>query len=479
MTSNLFIAPWLYCLMSSIVTGYEGGIMEQVKVFLDESEIPRQWYNILADMPTPMSPPLHPGTGQPVGPDDLAPVFPMNLIEQEVTTERWIDIPEEVLEKYLLWRPTPLYRARNLEKLLDAPVQIYYKNEGVSPPGSHKPNTAVAQAYYNKAFGIERLSTETGAGQWGSALSMACQMFGLECRVFMVRVSYEQKPYRRLMMMTWGANCVPSPSDLTQAGKKILAENPDSPGSLGIAISEAIEDAVADEKARYSLGSVLNHVLLHQTIVGLEAQKQLEKIGVYPDVVLGCAGGGSNFGGICLPYVRDKVHGKDISIIAAEPTSCPTMTRGPFAYDFGDTAKTTPLLPMHTLGHDFVPAPIHAGGLRYHGMAPIISHLLKEGIIEARAFDQMETFSAGIQWARSEGFISAPETNHAIAAVVQEAERAKEEGKEKVILFNWSGHGLVDLAAYDAFMTEKLTQYELPEEEMKRALTCIEGLPCP
>ena len=453
--------------------------MEQLKVFLDESEIPRQWYNILADMPSPMSPPLHPGTGQPVGPDDLAPVFPMNLIEQEVSTERWIDIPEEVLEKYLLWRPTPLYRARNFEKLLNAPVQIYYKNEGVSPPGSHKPNTAVAQAYYNKAFGIERLSTETGAGQWGSALSMACQMFGLECRVFMVRVSYEQKPYRRLMMMTWGANCVPSPSNLTEAGKKILADDPDSPGSLGIAISEAIEDAVADEKARYSLGSVLNHVLLHQTIVGLEAQKQLEQIGVYPDVVLGCAGGGSNFGGICLPYVRDKVHGKDISIIAAEPSSCPTMTRGPFAYDFGDTARTTPLLPMHTLGHDFVPAPIHAGGLRYHGMAPIISHLVKEEIIEARAFDQMETFSAGIQWARSEGFISAPETNHAIAAVVQEAQRAKEEGKEKVILFNWSGHGLVDLAAYDAFMTEKLTQYELPEEEMKRALTCIEGLPCP
>jgi tryptophan synthase beta chain len=453
--------------------------MEQVKVFLDESEIPRQWYNILADMPSPMSPPLHPGTGQPVGPDDLAPVFPMNLIEQEVTTERWIDIPEEVLEKYLLWRPTPLYRARNLEKVLDAPVQIYYKNEGVSPPGSHKPNTAVPQAYYNKAFGIERLSTETGAGQWGSALSMACQMFGLECRVFMVRVSYELKPYRRMMMMTWGANCIPSPSDITEAGKKILADDPDSPGSLGIAISEAIEDAVADEKARYSLGSVLNHVLLHQTIVGLEAQKQLETIGVYPDVVLGCAGGGSNFGGICLPYVRDKVHGKDISIIAAEPTSCPTMTRGPFAYDFGDTAKTTPLLPMHTLGHDFVPAPIHAGGLRYHGMAPIISHLVKEEIIEPRAFDQMETFSAGIQWARSEGFISAPETNHAIAAVVQEAQRAKEEGKEKVILFNWSGHGLVDLAAYDAFMTEKLTQYELPEEEMKRALTCIEGLPCP
>jgi len=302
--------------------------MEQVKIFLDESEIPKQWYNVLADMPTPMSPPLHPGTGQPIGPDDLAPVFPMNLIEQEVSSERWIDIPEEVLEKYLLWRPTPLCRALNFERLLDAPVKIYYKNEGVSPPGSHKPNTAIPQAYYNKVFGVKRLSTETGAGQWGSALSMACQMFGLECRVFMVRVSYDQKPYRRMMMMTWGANCIPSPSDKTEAGRKILAENPDSPGSLGIAISEAIEDAVSDENARYSLGSVLNHVLLHQTIV-------------YPDVVVGCTGGGSNFAGLCLPFVRDKIHGKDVSIVAAEPTSCPTLTRGPFAYDFGDTAMTT------------------------------------------------------------------------------------------------------------------------------------------
>jgi tryptophan synthase beta chain len=426
-----------------------------------------------------MSPPLHPGTGQPVGPDDLAPVFPMNLIEQEVSTERWIDIPEEVLEKYLLWRPTPLYRARNFEKLLDAPVRIYYKNEGVSPPGSHKPNTAVAQAYYNKAFGIKRLSTETGAGQWGSALSMACQMFGLECRVFMVKVSYEQKPYRRLMMMTWGADCIPSPSDKTQAGRKILAEDPDSPGSLGIAISEAIEDAVMDETARYSLGSVLNHVLLHQTVNGLECQKQLEKIGVYPDVVIGCAGGGSNFAGLCLPFVRDKIHGKDISVVAAEPTSCPTMTRGPFCYDFGDTVQTTPLLAMHSLGHDFVPAPIHAGGLRYHGMAPIISHLVKEQIVEARAFNQLETFDAGVKWARTEGFISAPETNHAIAAVVEEAKRAKEEGKERVILFNWSGHGLVDLAAYDDFLSGKLTKYELPEEEIQKSLKLIEGLPKP
>ncbi|RZB37898.1 MAG: tryptophan synthase beta chain [Desulfobacteraceae bacterium Eth-SRB2] len=453
--------------------------MKQTKVFLNESEMPRQWYNIVADLPTPMSPPLHPGTGQPVGPDDLAPVFPMNLIEQEVSTERWIDIPEPVLDKLCLWRPSPLYRARNFEKLLDAPVKIYYKNEGVSPPGSHKPNTAVAQAYYNKAFGIKRLSTETGAGQWGSALSMACQMFGLECRVFMVKISYEQKPYRRLMMMTWGADCIPSPSNLTQAGRNILEEYPDSPGSLGMAISEAIEDVVGDKDARYSLGSVLNHVLLHQTIIGLEAQKQLEKIGDYPDIVMGCAGGGSNFAGLFLPFARDKIHGKQISIVAAEPTSCPTMTRGPFAYDFGDTAMTTPLLPMHTLGHGFVPAPIHAGGLRYHGMAPILSHLLKEEIIEARALDQIETFTAGINWARSEGFIPAPETNHAIAAVVQEAQKAKEEGKEKTILFNWSGHGLVDLAAYDTFLSGKLKKYELPEEELQKALKSIEGFPKP
>jgi len=453
--------------------------MEQIKVFLDESEMPRQWYNIQADLPTPLRPPLHPATGQPIKAEDLAPVFPMNLIEQEVSTQRWIDIPEPVLEKYALWRPTPLYRARGLEKALGTPAKIFYKNEGVSPPGSHKPNTAVAQAYYNKVFGIKRLSTETGAGQWGSALSMACQMFGLQCRVFMVKVSYNQKPYRRSMMETWGAECIPSPSDRTQAGRKILAEHPDSPGSLGIAISEAIEDAVGDPEARYSLGSVLNHVLLHQTIIGLEAHKQLEKLGLYPDVVLGCAGGGSNFAGLCLPFVRDKIYGKNITIVAAEPTSCPTLTKGPFRYDFGDTAMTTPLLAMHTLGHDFVPAPIHAGGLRYHGMAPIVSHLLEEKLIEARAFDQVETFTAGVQWARSEGFIPAPETNHAIAAVVQEALRAKEEGKEKVILFNWSGHGLVDMAAYDAFLSGKLTRYELPDEEIRRALAATDAFPKP
>lgn len=453
--------------------------MEQTKVVLPESEIPRQWYNILPDMPTPMSPPLHPGTGKPVGPGDLAPVFPMNLIEQEVSPQRWIDIPEPVLEKYLLYRPTPLCRAYNFEKLLGAPVKIYYKYEGGSPPGSHKPNTAIAQAYYNKAFGIKRLSTETGAGQWGSALSMACAMFGLECRVFMVRISYDQKPYRRLMMATWGAECVPSPSDRTNAGRKVLAETPNSPGSLGIAISEAIEDAVGNKDSRYSLGSVLNHVLLHQTVIGLEAHKQLAQIGQYPDVVMGCAGGGSNFAGVSLPFVRDKIYGKNISVVAAEPASCPTMTRGPFAYDFGDTAMTTPLLPMHTLGHDFVPEPIHAGGLRYHGMAPIISKLVKDGIIEARAYDQIETFKAGVNWARTEGVIPAPETNHALAAVVEEAERAKQEGKEKVILFNFSGHGIIDMSAYDAYLTGKLTTHKLSDEEIARALKSIEGLPKP
>lgn len=451
--------------------------MEQVKVVLRDDEIPRRWYNIQADLPTPMNPPLHPGTGQPVKPEDLAPVFPMNLIEQEASRERWIDIPEPVLQKYALWRPTPLCRARNFEKLLDAPVKIYYKNEGCSPAGSHKPNTAIPQAYYNKEFGIKRLSTETGAGQWGSALSMACQMFGLECRVFMVRVSYEQKPYRRMMMNVWGAECIPSPSVRTAAGRKVLEEHPDSPGSLGIAISEAVEDAVTGKDARYSLGSVLNHVLLHQTVIGLEAKKQFEKIGEYPDVVLGCAGGGSNFAGISLPFVMDRIHGRQVRIVGAEPSSCPTLTRGPFGYDHGDLACMTPLLPMYTLGHDFVPAPIHAGGLRYHGMAPIVSHLLKENLIEARSYNQLETFDAGVKWARTEGFIPAPETTHAIAAVVEEAQRAREEGKERTILFNWSGHGLVDLASYDAYLTGMLSQYELPEEEIERAKRTISSYP--
>ncbi len=453
--------------------------MEQTKILLEDREIPRQWYNILADVPTPMSPPLHPGTGEPVKAEDLAPIFPMNLIEQEVTTERWIDIPEPVLEKLILYRPSPLCRARNFERLLGAPVKIYYKYEGVSPAGSHKPNTAIPQAYYNKVFGIKRLSTETGAGQWGSALSMACAMFGLECRVFMVRVSYEQKPYRRMMMRTWGADCFPSPSTLTQAGRNVLAEHPDSPGSLGIAISEAIEDAVTKPDSRYSLGSVLNHVLLHQSIIGLEAKKQMDKAGAYPDVVIGCAGGGSNFAGIATPFLQDKIHGKQVHVIASEPTSCPTLTRGPFAYDFGDLAKMTPLLPMYTLGHDFVPAPIHAGGLRYHGMAPVVSHLVRLGLVEPRGYHQLETFEAGVQFARTEGIIPAPESNHAIAAVVDEARRAKAEGKEKVILFNLSGHGMVDLASYDAYFEGNLLPYELPEEEIERALKAIEGFPKP
>ncbi len=453
--------------------------MRQVKVFLNENDMPRQWYNIMADLPTPMSPPLHPGTGKPLGPDDMAQIFPMNLIEQEMSTERWIDIPEEVLEKLTLWRPSPLCRAYNFEKLLDAPVRIYYKNEGVSPPGSHKPNTAIAQAYYNKEFGIKKISTETGAGQWGSALAMACQMFGIECRVFMVRVSYDQKPYRRLMMQTWGADCFASPSDKTEAGRRILAENPNSPGSLGIAISEAIEDILGKDDSRYSLGSVLNHVMLHQTIIGLEAQKQFEMIGEYPDVVIGCAGGGSNFAGLSFPFLRDKIHGKEVSVVASEPTSCPTLTRAPFAYDFGDLAQMTPLLAMYTLGHDFVPAPIHAGGLRYHGMSPIVSHLVKENLVEARSYNQIETFEAGVNWARTEGFIPAPETDHAIAAVVEEARRAKEEGKEKVILFNWSGHGLVDLLSYDAYLTGKLTNYSLPDEEIERARRTVGQYPKP
>jgi len=449
------------------------------RVILQESEIPRQWYNIQADMPNLPQPPLHPGTGKPIGPEDLAPVFPMNLIEQEVSQERWIDIPEPVLDKLTLWRPSPLHRAKALEQALGTPARIYYKNEGVSPPGSHKPNTAIAQAYYNKVFGIKRITTETGAGQWGSALAMACSLFGLECKVYMVRISFDQKPFRKLMMGVWGAECVASPSPQTQAGRNVLEEMPDTPGSLGIAISEAIEDAVTSENTRYSLGSVLNHVLMHQSVIGLEAQKQFEKIGDYPDIVIGCAGGGSNFAGTAFPFVRDKIHGKEIQIIATEPTACPTMTRAPFVYDFGDTAMTTPLLAMHSLGHSFVPPPIHAGGLRYHGMAPLICQLLLDGLIEARALHQLECYEAAVQFARTEGFIPAPETSHAIATVIQEANKAKEEGKEKVILFNWSGHGLMDLTGYDAYFSGKLVDYALPEDQLRKSLAAIEGLPKP
>ena len=455
--------------------------MADTKVFLDEKDIPRQWYNLAADLPHPPLPPLGPD-GNPVSPDMLAPVFPMNLIEQEVSAERWIDIPDEVLQLLLLWRPSPLYRARRLEAALGTPARIYYKNEGVSPPGSHKPNTAIPQAWYNKQFGIERLCTETGAGQWGSALAFACSLIGLECKVFMVRISFDQKPFRKLMMSTWGANCVASPSTETKAGSDILAAQPDTPGSLGIAISEAIEAAVTDPtgKTRYSLGSVLNHVLLHQTIIGLEAKKQLEKIGEKSaDVVIGCAGGGSNFAGLAFPFVADKINGAQITIIPVEPESCPTMTRAPYAYDHGDTAGMTPLMPMHSLGHTFVPPPIHAGGLRYHGMAPLVSHAIMEGLVEPRAYHQLKCYKAAVQWARTEGFITAPETSHAVACAVDEAVKAKEEGKEKVILMNWSGHGLMDLAGYDAYFEGRLEDHALPQDELDRNLELIGQFPKP
>lgn len=453
----------------------------QTKVFLTEDEMPRQWYNLAADLPSPVQPPLGPD-GNPVSPDMLAPVFPMNLIEQEVSQDRWIDIPEEVLSILFRWRPTPLHRAYALEKALGTPTRIYYKNESVSPPGSHKPNTAVAQAWYNKQFGIKKLTTETGAGQWGSALAFACSLLGLECKIFMVRISFDQKPYRKIMMQTWGGKCIPSPSNETQAGRDILAKIPDTPGSLGIAISEAIEQAVTDPtgETRYSLGSVLNHVMLHQTIIGLEAKKQLEKINEKKvDIVIGCAGGGSNFAGLSFPFVLDKINGAEIDIIPVEPTSCPTMTRAPFAYDHGDTAKMTPLLPMYTLGHDFIPPPIHAGGLRYHGMAPLVSQAIVEGLMTPQAIHQLECYESAVQFARTEGIIVAPETSHAVACVVREAKKAKEEGKEKVILFNMSGHGLMDLTGYDKYFASELIDYALPEDAMTESLKSLEGLPKP
>jgi tryptophan synthase beta chain len=449
------------------------------KFVLNENDIPRQWYNLAADLPKPMLPPLGPD-GKPISPEMLAPVFPMNLIEQEVTSARWVDIPEEIREIYALWRPSPLYRAHRLEKLLGTPARIYYKNEGVSPAGSHKPNTAVPQAWYNKQFGIKRLTTETGAGQWGSALSFACSLIGLECKVFMVRISFDQKPFRRLMMETWGGKCVPSPSTETNAGRAILAEMPDTPGSLGMAISEAVEAAVTDPtgQTRYSLGSVLNHVMLHQTVIGLEAKKQLALAGEKKvDVVIGCAGGGSNFAGLSFPFVLDKINGADITIIPVEPSSCPTLTRAPFVYDHGDTAKMTPLLPMYSLGHNFVPAPIHAGGLRYHGMAPLVSHATKLGLLEPLAIEQLECYEAAIKFARTEGFISAPETSHAIAATIREALKAKEEGKEKVIIFNWSGHGLMDLRGYEMYFAGQLHNYALPQEEIDKAEEVFKNYP--
>ena len=449
------------------------------KIILGEDRIPRAWYNIVADLPHPPLPPLHPGTGQPITASDSAPLFPMGLIEQEVSTEREVPIPDEVRDKLAIWRPTPLVRARGLEAALNTPARIYYKNESVSPPGSHKANTAVAQAYYNFKEGVRRLTTETGAGQWGSALSYATSLFGIECKVFMVRASYEQKPYRRTMMELWGGTCVPSPSKETRVGRMILEQEPNTPGSLGMAISEAVEAALEDERTKYSLGSVLNHVLMHQTVIGLEAREQLELDAAYPDVVVGCVGGGSNFAGLSLPFVRDKINGKKVRIVAVEPKSCPTLTRGPFAYDFGDTAQMTPLLAMHTLGHNFVPKPIHAGGLRYHGVAPIVSQLAREKLIEAIAIDQLESFGAGMLFARTEGFIPAPETCHAIAGAIREAERAKHEGVERTIVLSWSGHGLIDLAAYEACLRGELRVHELPEEEIQGALAKIANLPKP
>ena len=443
----------------------------QTKFLLSEDQIPTQWYNIIPDLPGPMAPVIHPGTLQPVSPDDLLPLFPMQIIEQEVSQERWIDIPEEVREIYKLWRPAPMFRAHRLEKALGTPAKIYYKYEGVSPAGSHKPNTAVPQAFYNKQYGTKRIASETGAGQWGSSIALACQMFGLECTVYMVKVSYSQKPYRKSMMQLWGADVIPSPSNKTNAGRLILEADPDCPGSLGLAISEAVEDAATREDTRYSLGSVLNHVCTHQTIIGLEAQKQMEMAGDYPDVVIGCHGGGSNFAGLAFPFVSDKANGKDIKILAMEPSSCPTLSKGVYDFDFGDMAKMAPIAKMYTLGHDFMPPGIHAGGLRYHGASPLVSQLVDAGVVEARAVPQIACFEAAVQFSRAEGIIPAPESSHAIRGAIDEALLAKEEGKEKTILFNLSGHGHVDMAAYDAYFSGDLQDYEYPEEAIKESLS--------
>ncbi|MCB0656438.1 MAG: TrpB-like pyridoxal phosphate-dependent enzyme [Saprospiraceae bacterium] len=449
--------------------------MRETKFLLTEKEIPTHWYNIVADMPNKPLPPLHPGTREPIGPEALAPLFPMELIKQEVSQEKWVEIPDEVRNVYAKWRPTPLYRAYDLEKALDTPAKIYYKYEGVSPSGSHKPNTAVAQAYYNKMEGVKRITTETGAGQWGSALSFACQLFGIECEVYMVKISYEQKPYRKILMNTWGAQVYASPTKLTQAGQKVLAEDPDSPGSLGIAISEAVERAATDPDTKYALGSVLNHVLMHQTVVGQEAVRQMEMAGDLPDIVVAPFGGGSNFAGISFPFLRMNLEeGKKIRCIAAEPSSCPKLTRGVFRYDFGDTVGMTPLLPMYTLGHNFVPAPIHAGGLRYHGAGVIVSQLLKDKLIEARAHDQLECFEAGLLFARTEGIVPAPETTHAIATAIQEARRCKEEGKSETILIHLCGHGYFDLKAYEDYLAGNLTKHEITEEEIHASLAKLD-----
>ena len=447
------------------------------KILLPEERLPRAWYNAIPDLKQPLDPPLHPGTHEPLGPDDLVRLFPIGLLEQEMSAASEIAIPEPVRDALRIWRPTPLVRARGLEAALGAPVRIYYKNESVSPAGSHKPNTAVAQAHYNKVEGVRRLCTETGAGQWGSALAFASGLFGIECRVFMVRASYDQKPGRRTMMEAWGATCAASPSVETPSGRAALDRDPETPGSLGIAISEAVEAALADPGAKYSLGSVLNHVLLHQTVIGLEAREQLSLVEEYPDVVVGCVGGGSNFAGIALPFLRDKAAGRAVRLVGVEPTSCPTLTRGPFTYDYGDSVGLTPLLPMHTLGHGFIPPPIHAGGLRYHGMAPIVSRLVRDGLVEAIAIAQRETFEAGLLFARTEGYIPAPETCHAIAAVIREAASAKAEGTPRTILFSFSGHGLVDLAAYATHLAGDLADLAPSDAELARSLAGIAGLP--
>jgi tryptophan synthase beta chain len=440
------------------------------KFLLTDSQIPSVWVNVLPSLPEPLSPPLNPQTRQPIGPQDLAAIFPMELIEQEFSPKPLIDIPGEVMDVYRMWRATPLFRARRLEKALDTPAHIYYKYEGTSPAGSHKPNTAVAQAYYNKRAGIKRLATETGAGQWGSALALACRLFEMECTVYMVRVSYDQKPYRRMMMHTWGAEVFASPSDHTNSGRAVLAATPDSPGSLGIAISEAVEDAATHDDTNYSLGSVLNHVMLHQTVIGQEAKLQMDQAGEEPDILIGCFGGGSNFGGLALPYVLDRLAGKGPRILAVEPAACPSLTKGAFTYDYGDTAKLTPLLKMYTLGHDFVPPGIHAGGLRYHGASPLLSHLVHQGIIEAKSYSQLPVFDAAVQFTRTEGILPAPESAHAIRAAVDEALAAREEGRAKVILFCLSGHGHFDLSAYETYLSGKLQDYEYPGRDIEKAM---------
>ena len=439
------------------------------RVILDKSEIPTHWYNVVADMPNPPAPPLGPD-GKPVGPEQMLQIFSMPILEQEMSPERWIAIPEPVREVYRLWRPTPLCRAERLEKVLGTPAKIYYKNESVSPAGSHKPNSAVAQAYFNKQAGIKRMTTETGAGQWGSALAFAAQMFEIELRIYMVKVSYEQKPFRRSMMQTWGAEVLASPTNVTQAGRNALARDPNNPGSLGLAISEAVEEAAGREDTKYGLGSVLNHVLLHQTVIGLEAKAQFEKINVYPDMIFAPCGGGSNFAGVAFPFFADKAAGKKVRLVAVEPSSCPTLTKGNYAYDYGDESGYTPIMLMYTLGHDFMPPSIHAGGLRYHGDSPLVSQLLKEGLIEAVAVPQVATFAAGVQFARAEGIIPAPESNHAIRAVIDEALNCKKTGEPKTLFFNLSGHGHFDMASYDRYLAGKLEDYDYPEAEIKAAL---------